>query len=123
MVKGGGSKVKKSYFQTEGGGHKMRITPMPQRHLMMDTGANETVFRSGKEMIRNGNPSTTISSTPSTTTEESIRIHPAGYRYDMPTPAYHMNNNAPQYSPGYVSCSRKNIILKNRKVLFLRSPT
>ncbi|ULU12032.1 hypothetical protein L3Y34_015410 [Caenorhabditis briggsae] len=83
-----------SSFRTEGG-PKMRIAPMPQRHLMMETG-NEVVYRTGKEMIRNGN---VPSATP--VVEESIRIHPSGYRYDMPTPAYHMNNNAPQYSPGY----------------------
>ncbi|CAI2302317.1 unnamed protein product [Caenorhabditis sp. 36 PRJEB53466] len=74
-------------FRTEGG-PKMRIAPMPQRHLM-DTGT-EMVYRTGKEMPRNGNVA-----------EEAIRIHPSGYRYEMPTPTYHMNNNAPQYSPGY----------------------
>uniref|UniRef100_A0A8R1HMT4 non-specific serine/threonine protein kinase n=1 Tax=Caenorhabditis japonica TaxID=281687 RepID=A0A8R1HMT4_CAEJA len=35
-------------FRTEGG-PKMRLAPMPQRHLMMDTG--ETVYRTGKEML------------------------------------------------------------------------
>ena len=83
----------------------MRIAPMPQRHLMMETG-NEMIYRTGKEMIRNGNIPTN-STQP--TVEESIRIYPSGYRYEMPTPAYHMNNNAPQYSPGYVSFQQKTI--------------
>ncbi|CAL2029313.1 unnamed protein product [Caenorhabditis brenneri] len=86
-------------FRTEGG-HKMRIAPMPQRHLMMETG-NEPVYRTGKEMIRNGNSPSSTAPSGTTTTEESIRIYPSGNRFEMPTVAYHMNNNAPQYSPGY----------------------